>query len=114
MPDKECLNQRFINMEDKLESTKEMLEAHRETLEIHKETLEHHNKRLGEMATSQLENMALTQQIVDNTGEMVRIFKEAKVVFRWGAAAKKFVIWFASVTAALLYFWEYFVEWYKK
>jgi hypothetical protein len=89
-----------MKMEDKLES--------------HKDTLEQHNRRLTDLANSLHENTALTQQIADNTKEMVGMFKEAKVVFKWGMAARRFLVWVASVTAAILYFWESIVDWFKR
>lgn len=83
-------------------------------LETHGETLNEHNNRLGALASSLHENTELTQQIADNTKEMVAMFKEAKIVFKWGVIAKRFLVWSASFTAALLYFWDYIVHWIKR
>jgi hypothetical protein len=45
---------------------------------------------------------------------MVGMFKEAKVVFKWGSAARKFLIWTASITAGFLYFWQSITDWFKQ
>jgi hypothetical protein len=96
MPEYDCINQRIAKMEDKLES--------------HKDTLERHDRRLTDLTASLHENTALTQQIADNTGEMVGMFKEAKVVYKWGVAVRRVVIWIASVAAGVIYFWDSIVE----
>jgi len=79
-------------------------------LEAHKETLERHDRRLTDLTASLHENTALTQQIADNTGEMVGMFKEAKIVFKWGVVAKRIIIWVTSVTAGVIYFWDSIVH----
>jgi hypothetical protein len=96
MPEYDCINQRITKMEDKLES--------------HKDTLERHDRRLTDLTTSLQENTALTKTIADNTGEMVTMFKEAKVVYKWGVLAKRFLVWAASVTAAIIFFWDNLVQ----
>jgi hypothetical protein len=83
-------------------------------LENHGDTLESHNRRLGDLTTSLHENTQLTQQIADNTSEMVTMFKEAKVVFKWGSAAKSFLIWLGSFLAGLYYFWDSILDWFKR
>jgi hypothetical protein len=45
---------------------------------------------------------------------MVTMFKEAKVVFKWGSAAKSFLIWLGSFLAGLYYFWDSILDWFKR
>lgn len=95
----DLLHERIVRIEDKLQVTNE--------------TLLEHSERLTRIAATQEKNENNIQETADNTREMVRIFTEMKVIFRWGSAAKKFVIWIASIAAALIYFWDHLLEWMK-
>lgn len=87
MPEYDCINQRIMKMEDKLES--------------HKDTLEQHNRRLTDLANSLHENTKLTQQIADNTSELVDLFKGAKMF-------RKFALWASPLVVAIMAAWHYF------
>ena len=100
MPDKECLNLRIAEMESKIDT--------------HHTTLESHDRRLSDLTTALHENTALTKQIADNTKEMVDLFKEAKVFIKWSGVARRIIIWAASFSAAVLYFWDSILLWVKK
>ena len=81
MPDKECLNLRIMQMEDRLET--------------HHETLQHHDRRLTDLTSSLHENTELTKQIANNTAELVDLFKGAKMF-------RRFVLW-ASPLIVVVY-----------
>lgn len=94
MPEYDCINQRIIKMEDKLET--------------HKDTLDRHDRRLTDLATSLHENTALTKQIADNTGEMVELFKDAKTFARWTMVIRKFILWVTSLAVGVFLFFQTF------
>ena len=100
MPSEDCINQRISKMEGKLET--------------HHTTLEHHDRRLSDMSSALHENTKLTKQIADNTGEMVDLFKEAKVIVKWGVVFKKFIIWATSVTISVAGVFAAVEMWMKK
>lgn len=85
MPDKECLNQRILKMEDKLDT--------------HHDKLESHDRRLTDLTASLHENTLLTKQIADNTTELVELFKGAKLF-------RKFFLWASPFIAAIIFFWD--------
>lgn len=86
-------------------------------LASHKDTLGQHNRRLTDLASFLHENTeltkksaALSQRTADNTAEIVTLFKEVKVIFKWGVVFKRFVIWSASVVTGVIYFWDSIVR----
>lgn len=99
MPDNDLLHERIVRIEDKLIITNE--------------TLQEHSARLLQIAETQKKNEDNIQLTADNTSEIVRIFSEMKIIFKWGVAAKKFIIWIASIAAALIYFWDHILDWLK-
>lgn len=72
-----------------------------DTIKDHHAALEHHDRRLSDLSSALHENTKLTERIADNTGEMVELFKEAKVIVKWGVVFKKFIIWVTSVTVSV-------------
>lgn len=68
----------------------------------HAEQIKAINLMVRENAESLHENTRITQQVADNTAELVDLFKGAK-------AFRKFVLWASPLLAAILAFWT----WYK-
>ena len=100
MSDLECLNMKINTIESKLEE--------------HHSTLENHTRRLSDFSDSLHENTSLTKQIADNTGEMVELFKEAKIIIKWGSVFKRFVLWTGSVAVSAAAIYAALELWIKK
>lgn len=79
MPDENCLHSRIKKVEGRLET---------------------HDKRITELKDALHENTQLTRQIVDNTGELVELFKGAKMF-------RKFVLWASPLILAIVAAWQW-------
>ena len=100
MSDLDCLNTKLNKMEGKLEE--------------HQSTLDNHTRRLTDFSDALHENTHLTKQIADNTGEMVDLFKEAKIIIKWGSVFKRFVLWTGSVAVSSAAIYAALELWLKK
>lgn len=85
MPDQDCLLLRVSEMEIKLKTHQELHESHLESI--------------ANLSASLHENTALTKKIADNTGELVELFKGAKV-------ARRFFIWLVPIVASCIGAWK--------
>lgn len=85
MPDKDCLFQRIMSVEDRLQD--------------HHSALENHDKRLSDLSLALHENKLLTKQIADNTSELVDLFRGAKMF-------RKFFLWAAPFGTCIVFFWD--------
>ncbi len=86
MPDIDKLHSRVAAVEETQKEHHARLEALRMDNKLHAEAL--------------AENTKLTKQVVDNTGELVELFKGAK-------AFRKFMLWAATICAPLYAAYEF-------
>ena len=86
MPDHNCLLHERLN---KLEVA----------VKSHDEAIDKHNDVITDLKLALHENTLLTQKVVDNTGELVELFKGAKAV-------RKLFLWILPVVGGAITAWH--------